>query len=78
MSIQVEMPEWKYLFMDEEGCWHLTTHKPHLYSESGELNWIRHEGYHCNCKSVTGFLDTHNDSWKDSLHEFIDSQWRKV
>ena len=71
MSIQVEMPKW-YLAMNRDGKWFLYENPV----VSSEWLWTTEDlNLHHICAEVkvTGYTGT----WQDSLHQFIDGQWRK-
>jgi hypothetical protein len=70
--IQVEMPKW--IAMDRGGKWYLYSTKPK--TDNLEDSWFV-ESNGCTkfmIIEVTGYTGT----WQDSLHQFIDGQWRKV
>lgn len=76
MSIQVKFP-FNYVAMDEDGQWNAFYEKPTLGSVFWKMNAAQDVQVLTAIK-VTGFVDTNNDSWKDSLHRWNGSEWEKV
>jgi hypothetical protein len=72
--IQVEMPK-LWIAMNEYEMWGLFVSEPHSSEDIDKAaEWFDEDSNEGIPIKVTGYTGT----WQDSLHQFIDGQWRKV
>lgn len=74
MSIQVEMPE-MWIARNECESWGFFIDKPHFNEDVGRFaEWFDKFGNEGIPIKVTGYTGT----WQDSLHQYVNGQWRKA